>query len=274
MGYKVHVLVDPGNADCWANFKWVESVNTLPMELAVFSMFDHHAMFEIVSNLDEHTPQLHPVDSMLFKIGIDPKFVDYNIKSVAPSFTSTEIEAASMVVAGRRIGIYQLTAASRVRSLTPDESVSLLLKIANEVPDITWFAIYDGVGHSHVFTDMLKEHPANVVPYICPDLRVLWAIIDQSIVCISPDSMLVHVAGSLGKPCIGLWGPIGPETRMKYYRNHTPLFPQDACHMSPCHAYTTTFPKYCPAVNMPQCAVLSAISFGDVVSRVKDITKS
>lgn len=269
LGYQVHVLVDPGNEDCWSNFPWIHSVNTLPMDMNVFALFQHHVMFEVVANLDEHTPQHHPLDSMLFKVGINPQAVDKNIKSVAPRFTSAEVEAATRIIAGRKIGIYQLTAAARVRSLTPDESVSLLFRLAREFPDITWFAIYDGIGHSIVFKDILVEHPANVVPYTSHSLRNLWAMVDQAAICVGPDSMLIHVAGSLGRPSVGLWGPVSPETRAAYYRNHTALFPKNACHMAPCHSYTTSFPRYCPSRNLPQCAVLSDISFDDVVKSVR-----
>ena len=272
LGYKVHVLVDPGNAECWSNFSWIRSVNVLPMDLSVFGLFDHHLMFEVVANLDEHCPQLHPLDSMLFKIGIDPSSVDPALKCVSPRFTPDEVTLASNTIFGRRIGIFQLSAASRVRSLTPDESVSLLKHVASKFPDIIWYAIYDGIGHTHVFKDMLKEHPFNVVPHTAPNLRVLWAMIGQAEVCVAPDSMVVHIAGSQGIPCVGLWGPIDPETRVRYYRNHSPIFKRDACHMAPCHAYTTSFPQYCPTANMPQCAVLSAIPFDEIVQKIKVYT--
>jgi|LakMenEpi03Aug12_release.lakeMendotaPanAssembly.Ray.scaffolds.fasta_scaffold58271_5 hypothetical protein len=268
MGYKVHVLVDPGNAECWSNFPWVSSVNILPMDLSVFNLFDHHLMFEVVSNLDEHHPQLHPLDSMLFKIGINPEKIDPAIKSVAPRFTVDEQLMTDKIVGNRSIGIYQLSAASRVRSLTPDESVSLLHHIAKSFPNITWYAVYDGIGHTHVFNDMLKEHPINVVPYISPNLRVLWSMIGRARVCVAPDSMVAHIAGSQSIPCVGLWGPVDPMTRVSYYRNHIAIFKRDACHMAPCHAYTTSFPKYCPTGQMPQCAVLSAISFNEVVEKI------
>ena len=269
LGYQVHVLVDPGNEDCWSNFPWIHSVSSLPMDLNVFALFQHHIMFEVVANLDEHTPQHHPLDSMLFKVGINPHAIDKKVKCVAPQFTATEVEAASRIIAGRKIGIYQLTAAARVRSLTPDESVSLLFKLAQEFPDITWFAVYDGIGHSIVFKDILVEHPTNVVPFISHSLRVLWAMIDQACVCVGPDSMIVHIAGSLAKPAVGLWGPTGPESRVAYYPNHTALFPKGACHMAPCHSYMTHFPRYCPSHNLPPCAVLSNISFDDVIDGVR-----
>jgi hypothetical protein len=268
MGYKVHVLVDPGNAECWSNFPWIQSVNVLPIDLAIFNLFDHHVMMEVVSNLDEHWPQLHPLDSMLFKIGIDPEKVDPNLKCVRPYFTHDEKTSAEKIVGQSRIGVYQLSAASRVRSLTPDESVGLLYEIARTYPSITWYAVYDGVGHTHVFKDILNEHPINVVPYTAPNLRVLWAMVEKASVCVAPDSMITHIAGSLSIPCVGLWGPVAPSTRALYYKNHSAVFPRDACHMAPCNAYTTTFPKYCPTAQMPQCAVLSAISFDDVVKKV------
>lgn len=269
MGYKVHVLVDPGNAECWSNFPWIKSVNVLPIDLSVFNLFDHHIMMEVVANLDEHSPQLHPLDSMLFKIGIDPDNVDPALKSVAPNFTLDETAMADKVVGNMPIGIFQLSAASRVRSLTPDESVSLLLHVAKSFPNLVWYAIYDGIGHTHVFNDMLKDHPINVVPYVAPNLRVLWSMIQKARVCVAPDSMVVHIAGSMGVPCVGLWGPVRPSTRVSYYRHHYPIFKQDACHMAPCHAYTSSFPRYCPAAQMPQCAVLSAISFNEVVDKIR-----
>lgn len=257
-GYVVHILSDPGNAECWFNFPWVSSISVLPIDLSVFKLFKHHAMFEVVANMDQHTPQSHQVDTMLSKIGLHG-VIDAQ-KVVRPEFCQEELAAADSIIAGRKIGIYQLTAASRVRSFTPDESIWHLSRLAEAYPDIVWFAIYDGGGHSSVFSNMLKEHPANIVPYICPSLRVLWAMISKAVLCVGPDSMIVHVAGSLGIPCVGLWGPIGPETRAKYYKNHFPIFQRQACVHSPCHSYTSSFPSYCPSLNMPQCAVLSAIS--------------
>jgi len=273
MGYKVHVLVDPGNAECWSNFPWIQSVNTLPIDLSVFKLFNHHVMMEVICNLDEHTPQMHPLDSMLFKIGIDPESVDPSLKCVSPRFTADEELSAQNIVGESLYGIYQLSAASRVRSLTPDESVSLLHHLAKSFPNLTWYAIYDGIGYTHVFKDILNDHPSNVVPYVSPNLRVLWAMISKARVCVAPDSMVAHVAGSLGVPCVGLWGPVAPSSRVAYYKNHRPIFKQDACHLAPCHAYTTSFPRYCPTGQQPQCAVLSAIPFNDVTDQIVSLVK-
>jgi ADP-heptose:LPS heptosyltransferase len=271
MGYSVHVLSDPGNAECWSNMPWVKSVNLLPMDLSIFDMFEHHAMFEVVSNMDEHSGQLHPVDAMLHKIGVDYKSIDPNLKSVRPRFSQDELLAADKVTEGHRIGIYQLSSASRTRSLTPDESVQLLFKLARSFPDITWLAVYDGIGHTRMFKEMFGDAPKNVIPYTCPSLRMLWAIIEKSAICVGPDSMIMHVAGSLSKPCVGLWGPTSPRSRALYYRNHKALYPQDACHMAPCNSYSTAFPKYCPSHNLSQCNVLSAISFDSVVDTIRGL---
>jgi hypothetical protein len=74
MGFEVHVLTEPGNQPCWYNFNWLKTVSVLPLPYETFKLYDHHFLMEAVINMDEHQDQGHPVDVMLFKMGIDPRF--------------------------------------------------------------------------------------------------------------------------------------------------------------------------------------------------------
>jgi hypothetical protein len=110
----------------------------------------------------------------------------------------------------------------------------------------------------------------NIQLYNQPILRELWALSQHAKVIIGPDSMMVHVAGSLEVPCVGLWGPCDPKNRTKYYKHHFPIWKKSACNFSPCFAYSSTFPRYCPPrPNRNVCECLGAISHAEVIEEVK-----
>lgn len=142
MGYEIHVMTDPGNNVCWWNFPWVKTVNTCPMPFEQVKMYDYVLIFEAVVNMDEHQDQEHPVDTMLRKIGIDPASVDASLKVTHPMFSYLEMESTKKFD-GKQIGLFQLSAANPVRCLQPADSVFMLMKLAQEFPDIHWLALYD-----------------------------------------------------------------------------------------------------------------------------------
>jgi hypothetical protein len=334
-GFEVHVLVDPGNISCWWNFPWIKTVQQVPMQYEQFKLFDYYAIFETVVNAEEHQDQIHPLDQMLLKVGINPDSVDPKLKCLRPNFTFLEMNSAN-AFQGRKIGLYQLSATNPVRCLPPNDSAYLISKIADAYPEIHWLALYDkfipetyikalqcpkceGKGrvqiappavpvtaskgtHSPLINPTPEELDAksitesimkektetknevcskcrgsgtlkpNIQLYNAPILRELWALTTRAAVVIGPDSMMVHVAGSMDVPCVGLWGPCNPVNRVKYYKNHFPIWKREACPFSPCFAYAGTFPRYCPPRNNRQvCECLGAVSPQDVLDQLKKI---
>src|ERR1044071_476181 len=64
-GAEVHILCWPGDDKIWWNLEHIRSVTTVPCLWSFVRDFDHHALFELVVNQDDHQKgQLHPVDSM------------------------------------------------------------------------------------------------------------------------------------------------------------------------------------------------------------------
>jgi hypothetical protein len=141
-GFEVHILADPGNQTCWWNFPWIKSIQSLPMQYEHFRMYDYWVMFEAVVNTDEHQDQIHPLDTMLNKVGIDPGTVDPKLKVVRPNFTYLET-LTTQPFQNKQIGLYQLSAANQVRCLPPSDAAFLLTKIADAWPNIHWLALYD-----------------------------------------------------------------------------------------------------------------------------------
>lgn len=279
-GLQVHVLTDPGNNVCWWGFDFAKTVQTIPILWESVKMFDHFAHWEAVVNMDEHSDQEHPIDMMLQKIGYNPDDVPAEDKCVRPVFTPSELGTLKLYLqSGKRIGLYQLSSANPVRCLTPNDSVFNLIKIAEAFPDMHWLCLYDEFVppeyKSTLEAEVAKRELKNVELFCAPNLRELWALTEYVSVVISPDSMMAHIAGAFGTPCVGLWGPISPQTRVKYYKNHFPIWHKEFCPHAPCFAYSNTFPKHCPPrpAQRNTCDVLAGISPDEIISAVKQIRR-
>jgi hypothetical protein len=279
-GLDVHVLADPGNNVCWWGFDFVKTVQTIPILWETVKMFDHFIHWEAAVNMDEHPDQEHPLDMMLRKIGYDPAAIPDGDKCVRPVFTPGELGTLhSFLDSGRKIGLYQLSSANPVRCLTPNDSVYLLLKLAEAHPDIHWLCLYDSFVPTEYKTvleaELLKRGIKNAEPFCAANLRELWALTEHVSVVVSPDSMMAHIAGAFGTPCVGLWGPMSPATRVKYYQNHHPVWHREYCPHSPCFVYTNTFPKYCPSRPAARnvCDVLAGINPAEVAELVGQIKR-
>lgn len=309
-GYEVHILADPGNQCCWYNFPWIKTIQVAPLPYEQFKMFDYHFMMEHVNNLDEHQDQLHPVDAMFTKMGVDPTSIDPSLKVVEPAYTWLEQQVPRQVFTDKRyLGIFQLTSANSVRAQLPNDTAFLLMKLAEATPDIHWLAVYDEFNNK-AFAEALKcrecsgsgktiveqkpdEPPKeggvcpdcnghgmlrpNIQPYTSPNLRDLWALTKfRAAIVVAPDSMMVHVAGCQGVPCVGMWGPVGPPNRTQYYKNHHAIFHREACPHAPCFAYLADFPKYCPprgGQKRTVCEVMAAVMPQEVIDAVKKVRR-
>lgn len=345
-GYEVHILTDPGNQCCWYNFPWVKTIEVSPIPFERFKLYDYHLIMEHVNNLDEHQDQLHPVDAMFTRIGVDPKSIDPSQKVVEPIYTWMEQQIPRQVFTNRRyLGIFQLTSANSIRAQLPNDTAFLLMKLAEATPDIHWLAIYDefnpkgyvealkcrecggakivpvglppGVqptrdsagtitGYTGTCapgtvpeTDLPLALAAtmeaetkppvacaacggtgwlrtNIEPYCCPSLRDLWALTKyRAAIVVAPDSLMVHVAGCQGVPCVGMWGPVAPQNRVAYYRGHHPVFHREACPHAPCFAYLSDFPRYCPPRGSKRtvCEVMAAVMPQEIIDAVKKIRR-
>lgn len=273
LGYKVHILSDPGNELCWANFPWVEAIYTMPVEQRHIEMFENLALFEVVTNNDEHDDQLHPVDNLMMRMGIDPNSVSPDHKVVKPVVTPLELKKAHDIVKGRAVGIYQLATTSPLRSLTPALSADLFAALARGVPEITWFGFHDRFNEKdyvEAATSAIGALP-NAALVEFKEFRVIFAVTGLARVVVTPDSFMAHLAGACGVPTVGMWGATHPSLRVRYYQRHTPIWARNACSFSPCLRTVREFPSYCPPSAEPRkmCAVMGAISPDEVVAAVR-----
>lgn len=313
-GYEVHILSDPGNAQCWYCFPWVKTIQVLPLPYDMFKMFDHHVILEHVSNRDEHPDQLHPVDAMFNAIGVDPRTVSPLHKVVEPLYTWSEQQSIQAVCPDKaKLGLFQLTSANSVRAMLPNDTAFLLLKLAQATPEVHWLALFDEFNLPEYVKALAcrecagrgtqplpeakpvageeakpvapepcatcngsKTIAPNIEPYCASNLRELWALARaRASIVVAPDSMMVHVAGCQGVPCVGLWGPVSPVNRTAYYKGHHAIFHREVCPHAPCFSYTADFPRYCPprGTKRTVCEVMAAVTPSEVIAAVKQIMR-
>ena len=272
-GYEIHILSDPGNQGCWWHFGWVKSLQTLPMDYELFKMFDHHVMMAPVCDADEHPDQEHPTDRMLRLVGLNPESIDPKYKIVKPVFSPGEEARADKTMPDKKLAMYQLTSAVPTRALSTDGSILMLKKLAEAFPDLHWLALFDQMIPEEYVTAVKELGLPNIQPFNAAILRELWALTRRAQVVVGPDSMMVHVAGALGRPTVGLWGPFEPAMRIKYYTNHIPIWHKESCRWCPCHHYGANLPvRLCPPrPDRKTCEVMEAISPDEVIEAVKKV---
>lgn len=270
-GYEVHILSEPHLIMFWQGFPWIKSIVTLPCYWATMEQFDYHINLEYISNGYAHEGQLQPIDLMLRNCGIDPATIPDHEKRIAPFFSRMEDDISHALYAGRRLGFYQPACSQQVRSLPPDQSRAVLKALAEAFPDIYWIALYGPLEASGYWMEPLGVDNVEFRSFERP--RILWSLIRRAEICVSPDSMLVHIAGVFERPCVGLWGPYGPDTRVKYYPHHYPIHHTSECSFSPCHWNAVQFPHICPplAQQHQRCSVMLKITPEEVVEGARQL---
>lgn len=267
-GYRVHILCDPHTEFCWQGFRWTETISFVPAYWKAIQAFDHFLCFEHISNSYVHDEQRQPVDSMLWKIGVSPDSIPDHQKVVAPEFTDSEKSISNKLYPGRRLAFYQLTASQQARSLSPKRSLEILGTLCRAYPELYWIGVHGGP-KSAEYTAQAIDEP-NVEYRSFERVRTLWSLLARAEVCVAPDSMLVHAAGAMGRPCVGLWGTYAPSCRVKYYPRHLPIYHKERCPNSPCNWNSANFPPFCPPSPEPRsrCEVLQGITPEEVVEAV------
>jgi len=258
LGYEVHVAVEPGNEPLWWTVPHCASVVSLPVEYEEWKLYDHHAVFESVGNFDEHPDQRHPLDAMLWKLGIDPSAVPDSDKSLPPLLTQGELAEVDKLTDGRPYGLYQLAASIPLRSLPPAASAEALAVVASKRQDLLWLAVHD----QYIPKDYVKEASElglpNVTSRVFKTIRSLLAAASKAKLVVGPDSFLIHAAGVAGVPAVGMWGPTPPDLRVRYYANHKAIYNQPGCRYAPCLCAGAAPPPYCPSTVNGACGVVAS----------------
>lgn len=288
-GYNVSVMFDPGNHFCYYGIDFLKSSHVSILQKNIVDMYDAVLLMDTVANADEHKDQLHPVDIMLNLVGIDPDSVVPTDKVFRPNFYPNELDEASKVhhnvLGNSKFILFQTDTSSITRRMSEEAVFRILKDLADEFTDYKILCIGDFRDRPNMLKYLYKDvsspeklHDINnvkdprLIPYRAYDLRVLWALAAKAECIVGYDSMMAHVSGSFGYPCVSMWGPIDPEKRIKYYTDAYPLSDVSACPHGHCFHAKKEFPPYCPTGNSTGCcALLSGIGSNEIIGAINRI---
>jgi ADP-heptose:LPS heptosyltransferase len=118
-----------------------------------------------------------------------------------------------------------------IRSIIP-EYIEPLCRLLLADPDVTVALFGQTTGYNEFLRDVKGEGIINVVDKTTVGEMVgLVSIVDLSI---TGDTGSLHIAGALGKRCLGLFGNINPRTRTTYYSTVKTIFPIGELPCIPC----------------------------------------
>lgn len=101
------------------------------------------------------------------------------------------------------------------------------------------------------------------------------AVLNACDIVLGPDSALIHVAGALGKPAVGLYGAFDYRLRTAYAPNTIALQGHGPC--APCFYHGRNgehFPRNGPCHKVGKCVVLDSIKVDSVVQKVESHFKA
>lgn len=96
------------------------------------------------------------------------------------------------------------------------------------------------------------------------NLRGIMAIVKRAAVCITPDSMLSHLAAAFDVPCVTVFGPFDPRWRVSTYPKGVSVWRKDLCDVAPCSWHNAGLPVECPSKETGACAVLTGTTIQDI----------
>jgi ADP-heptose:LPS heptosyltransferase len=108
-------------------------------------------------------------------------------------------------------------------------------------------------------------------------LRQSVAVMSQGDVFLGSDSALLHIAGALAVPAVGLYGPFPWALRTKHCPTTVAISGNGAC--APCFHHVNAarrnhFPIDCPSRSKGICEVLADISPARIISKLETIARS
>ena len=210
---------------------------TMPLLLDELKNNSFHLMFEgIIEKNNEMARSIHSVDLFLERAGIN--FEELSFEEKLPKLSIRDSEKKffkERIIFDERksIGI-QIQASSPKRSYPAEKVIELIRKLVKDNCRVYLFGGKFQVDFAKYLENEFKKETGLVQNLVSPSSSVRDAIVLASFMdlIIAPDSSFVHIAGALGIPLIGLYGPFPSVLRLKYYTKAIGLDASTSC--SPC----------------------------------------
>lgn len=252
------------------NLPFIDELLQYPVPQAVAETYDGWIWLENAIEKNEDAKTLHSVDCVAKFIGLElPEDCD---KLQAYAVTEKErswVQWAYPRINGIRRICIQTNASARCRTYPMNKTKEIVRDLLSK----NWEVFLLGAPGE------VKEPDKPIAGLrIVADgatFRQRAALVESSDCFLGPDSSLLHVAGALKVPAVGLYGPFSWQVRTKYCTTTKTLARREGFPCSPCfhHAgLNNPFPNNCPTAEKGFCGVLEAIPPKQIVETIEEIT--
>jgi len=239
---KILVGVGGKYIDLYKRIPYVDEIHQLPFDIETLDIADYHLHFEQIIEGNPRAETTNAYDLFLEKFGFKPEEVDAAEKVPDVFLTDQEIKDAQkrMDEFGIKeedilIGI-QIAASSPIRTFPSEKIVKVCHEIIKEekVKIILFGSLAQIEAGMNIKLSLPVEYQNKIL--ISAEqrftLRDSMAVTRHCDLIVAPDSAMIHIAGALRVPVIGLYGPFPADLRMRYYYNALALNASPAC--APC----------------------------------------
>lgn len=267
---KIAVCCFPPYAAVLEGLPYVDEVLPYPLPLEVAEQWPRWVLLEGAIERDERAKTMHMTDLFAEFAGIeipkDQRAIDYR---VTQNESIATLDRFPNTRPRRRVGI-QVKASARARTYPIGGVAYMAQKLIKHDFTVYLLGQRGDVPPQSKHIEHLHDLSAQGLTF-----RQSASFINTCDVVIAPDSALLHVAGALGVPAVGLYGPFPRHLRVKYAPSIWAFEGRGDC--APCfhhpnQARQDHFPRDCPSRASGVCAVLASIEADRVVAKAVQIS--
>jgi ADP-heptose:LPS heptosyltransferase len=211
--------------------------------------------------------EMHITDLFAYRLGLEGDF------DKKPDYALSPFEKAWAAMKYPRIKKGRIGLQFRASDLLRTYYAPSFTQVVKKLIGRKWEVVFLG-GRDEV---PLPSNPAEGTINCTKDglsFRESCAVLSTCDAFLGPDSSLIHVAGALGIPAVGLYGPFPWELRTKYAATTFGLSEKAAC--APCHCHPRNFdefPSDGPCLKSGHCTVLAAIEPDRIIGKLEQIAR-
>jgi ADP-heptose:LPS heptosyltransferase len=230
--------------DLYKNVEYIDEIHQMPFDIETLKTADYHLHFEQIIEGNPKAERTNAYDLFLEKFKFDPakintadKVPDIYLTTEEKKWAEDRLERFKVKETDILIGI-QIAASSPIRSFPDDKTITIANMILNEENGKVILFGSTSQNQAELAQNMKHSLPKELHEKIIVSaeekftLRQSMAITRHCDMIIAPDSAMIHIAGALRVPILGLYGPFPADLRMRYYYNAIALNACPSC--APC----------------------------------------
>ena len=251
------------------NLPFIDELLQYPVPVDVANTYDGWIWLENAIEKNEDAKTLHSVDCIAKFIGLElPADMDKLQSYVVMEQERQWVQWAYPKINGIRRICIQTNASARCRTYPMNKTKEIVRDLLSKQWEVFLLGAPGEVKE--------PEKPIAGLRVVADGatFRQRAALVESSDCFLGPDSSLLHVAGALKIPAVGLYGPFPWQVRTAYCPTTRVLSRREGFSCSPCFHHSTpmqSFPANCPTAEKGYCGVLEAIPPKQIVEAIEEM---